>query len=205
MMLVDEEERINIVREGYDEIAPLYHAERETFDIDGILKDFMRAATSGGHILDAGCGAGVPVARTLIESGFQVTGVDISQSMLKLARKHVPSTSFILQDMTKLNLEPESFDGIISTFAIIHVPRTLHAEVFSRFHRVLRGSGSMLVSLAMDESDGVDEYHGAPMYWSHYDKETSLEIIRGAGFRIVWSRRIETREEQHFWIFAKKQ
>ncbi|UCE09792.1 MAG: class I SAM-dependent methyltransferase [Candidatus Thorarchaeota archaeon] len=201
---MDEEDHIRIVREGYDKIAHLYHAERDTFDISRILEDFMSSVTPGGHILDAGCGAGVPVASALVDSGFQVTGIDISESMLKLARKHVPAATFLLQDMTKLQFDPETFDGIISTYAVIHVPKALHAEVFRRFYITLKPNGRLLVSLSQNEWENIGEYFREPMFWSHHDQDTSLEIIEDAGFRIIWSRVIQIRDEHPFWVMAEK-
>ncbi|MFW9799152.1 MAG: class I SAM-dependent methyltransferase [Candidatus Thorarchaeota archaeon] len=201
---MDEDENIRLVRSGYDKIASRYHAERVAFDISVILQSFIETVRPGGHVLDAGCGAGVPVARTLVDSGFQVTGIDISESMLKLARSHVPEAVFVLQDMTKLSFDEGEFDGAISAFALIHVPRTLHSEVLRHFFRVLRSGGVLLVSLGLDEWEDVDGYFGHPMYWSHHDKETSHGLVTEAGFRIVWDRVVETRGEKHYWILAMK-
>jgi hypothetical protein len=46
---------------------------------------------------------------------------------------------------------------------------------------------------------------GAPMRWSHYDGETSLALLRGAGLEIE---RAETRttssDESWLWVLARK-
>lgn len=201
---MDEDERIRLVRNGYNKIASQYHAERATFDISGVIQRFMETTHQGGHILDAGCGAGVPVASTLVDNGFRVTGIDISNSMLELARKHVPDAVFLLQDMTKLSFDAETFDGIISTFGLIHVPRSLHEDAFQQFFRVLKSGGTLLVSLGEDEWEGTGKYHETTMLWSHYDRKTSLRFLQKAGFYIIWNDVLETGGERHFWALSKK-
>ena len=44
----------------------------------------------GSRVLDVGCGTGIPTARQLADAGHRVTGVDISDGMLALARRDVP-------------------------------------------------------------------------------------------------------------------
>jgi len=64
-----------IVRAGYNKIAPDYLATRsaDTQDVQ-LLHDLVRRLPPGAMVLDAGCGAGVPVTKLLSQS-FQVTGV----------------------------------------------------------------------------------------------------------------------------------
>jgi ubiquinone/menaquinone biosynthesis C-methylase UbiE len=80
----------DVVEEGYDTIASVYHNQRDRFKSDEVLGSFISLLPPGGEVLDVGCGAGIPVVRFLVDAGFKVAGVDISTSMLKLARVHVP-------------------------------------------------------------------------------------------------------------------
>jgi 2-polyprenyl-3-methyl-5-hydroxy-6-metoxy-1,4-benzoquinol methylase len=45
--------------------------------------------------LSAGCGCGVPVARSLADAGFRVVGIDISERQVERARRLVPQATFI--------------------------------------------------------------------------------------------------------------
>lgn len=47
---------------------------REKSYVDRLLE----LLESGAHVLDLGCGSGSPIARYLVDSGYQVTGVDSS-------------------------------------------------------------------------------------------------------------------------------
>jgi SAM-dependent methyltransferase len=94
----------NTVRDGYNTIADRYLAER-TRDSEDIrlLDELMRRLPAGAAILDAGCGAGIPISEVLSER-FQVTGVDFSEAQIELARKNVPNATFICEDMTRLHV-----------------------------------------------------------------------------------------------------
>jgi 2-polyprenyl-3-methyl-5-hydroxy-6-metoxy-1,4-benzoquinol methylase len=91
-----------------------------------LLAGFSSLLPPGGDVLDIGCGAGVPVARFLVRAGFKVTGVDVSSSMLELARVHVPEANFVKMDMRQLEFDADCFDGICAFYSLFHVPREEH-------------------------------------------------------------------------------
>ena len=72
----------------------------------------------------AGCGAGVPDTQRLA-TRFKVTGVDVSAEQVRRARDAVPEAKFVQAEFTTLELEPESFDAVVSFYAFNHVPREL--------------------------------------------------------------------------------
>jgi 2-polyprenyl-3-methyl-5-hydroxy-6-metoxy-1,4-benzoquinol methylase len=79
-------------------------------------------------ILDIGCGNGVTASK-LLESGYDVYGIDASESGITIANNRNPGR-FFLQDISSETLpEPlqnKNFDTIISTEVIEHIysPRT---------------------------------------------------------------------------------
>jgi ubiquinone/menaquinone biosynthesis C-methylase UbiE len=180
------------VKDGYNAIADRYLAERTRDSEDvGLLRDFIYRLPVNAKVLDAGCGAGIPVSQMLSER-FQVTGVDFSEAQIELARKHVPNGSFICQDMTKSDFPDESFEGIVSYYAIIHIPREEHQPLLANFYRMLKAGGFALLCLGAEHLiDDFDEnYLGTRMYWSHYDAETYLKMLKECGFSIIWSKRV---------------
>jgi ubiquinone/menaquinone biosynthesis C-methylase UbiE len=193
----------SIVRKGYDEIAQEYHANRNKFDHRKELKEFAALLPKNAKVLDAGCGAGVPVAEFLAESGFDATGIDFSENMLKLARKNVPKAAFINKDMNKLDFAVNSFDGLTAFYSIIHLPKEKHSSLFESFHRILKPEGIMLVCMGPDEWEATDEYFGTTMFWSQYSPEKSLHLVKNAGFQIVSDQILVRGGEKHYWIMAR--
>jgi SAM-dependent methyltransferase len=205
------EENKEIVREGYDAIAESYLAARSGShpgDIE-LLQELIQRLPRGAKVLDAGCGAGIPVTRMLSQS-FDVIGVDFSEEQIRLARKLVPETEFICRNIIGLDFPDESFDAICSYYTIIHVPREEHRGLLQNFHRILKPGGLVLLCMgAGDLSEGIEEdFFGTRMYWSHFDAETSLRMLEDCRFHIIWSR-IVTEQlifggGQHLFVLAQK-
>ena len=59
----------------------------------GLLQILKRNGIRDGLIVDLGCGSGV-WAYALTEAGFSVCGIDLSESMVDIARKRAPAAKF---------------------------------------------------------------------------------------------------------------
>lgn len=84
----------------YDRIYEQFHPEVGTQDID-FLVDL--ASSCGDTVLELCCGTG-RVAIPIAEKGFQVTGIDLSDSMLATARQRSNAVEWIKADVTNFKL-----------------------------------------------------------------------------------------------------
>jgi ubiquinone/menaquinone biosynthesis C-methylase UbiE len=197
------------VREGYNAIATRYLAERTRDSADvRLLDDFIERLPENANVLDAGCGAGIPISQILSER-CHVTGVDFSEAQIELAKKNLPDAEFLCEDMTKLNFADGTFDGITSYYAIIHIPREEHQALLENFYRMLKPAGFALLCLGAEHLiDDVDEnFLGARMYWSHYDSETYLNILKEIDFTIIWSKIVADESCEgagHLFVLVRK-
>ncbi|HAY37388.1 MAG TPA: arsenite S-adenosylmethyltransferase [Bacteroidetes bacterium] len=105
----------------------------------------------GHDVLDLGSGGGIDafVARTLVGPTGSVTGVDLTDEMVSLARLNADklgydNVRFLQGDIENLPFEDASFDRIISNCVINLVPNK--EKVFAEMHRALRLGGSFTVS-----------------------------------------------------------
>lgn len=195
---------MDVVRAGYDRLGNRYTAEREKADNWKEIDAFTSLLPAIGRVLDAGSGTGIPIARHLVKAGFDVVGIDFSSTMVAVARENVPGATFHQMDMTAIDLPPESFDGVISTYAIIHVPREEHDSLFRSFHSILKPRGVMLVSVASWAWEEYAEYMGVEMFWSHFGPDRTESLIADAGFDIEFGHDVETGGEKHHWVLARK-
>lgn len=194
----------------YNELAETYAAGRHRFDITPILEEFARLLPLGARILDAGCGAGEPVARYFVDRGDAVTGIDVSERMLALARQQVPEATLQRMDLRVLKFPPDSFDGLAAVYVVFHLPRAEHAALFAGFKRVLKPGGVLLLTLAtreytgQDEFDGEIEFLGRQLPYSHDCPEVALAKLGTAGLTVVSARLIEIGGETFYWVIARK-
>ena len=77
--------------------------------------------SAGDHVLDVGCGTGVlaRAAAELVAVEEQVTGVDINEGMLAVARRIRPRIEWRQGDATRLPLPDETYDVVMSQFALM--------------------------------------------------------------------------------------
>jgi trans-aconitate methyltransferase len=149
-----EPEHLTETRAAWDAFAGRY-AER--FRDEFAAKVWDRALLSGwaelagpGPVVEAGCGPGVLTA-WLHDSGLDVTGVDLSPEMVKIARRDHPHVRYEVGTMTALDRPDASQTGIVAWYSIINVPDEALPEVFAEFHRVLVPGG--VVALAFQVGD----------------------------------------------------
>jgi 2-polyprenyl-3-methyl-5-hydroxy-6-metoxy-1,4-benzoquinol methylase len=124
--------------------------------------------------------------------------------MVAAASENVPEATFQEMNMIEIDFPPESFDGIISTYAVIHIPREMHSRIFRSFHSILKPRGIMLVSVASWAWEEFADYMGVDMFWSHFDPDKTRSLITETGFNIEFGRDVETGGEKHHWVLARK-
>ncbi len=194
-----------IVRDGYDAVSHAYRADdgESPYPYDAFLAELTPLLAAGDPVLDLGCGCGVPVARELARD-HAVTGVDLSPVQIERARRLVPGAEFHCADMATVELPADHFAGIISCYALIHVPVEEHRDIYGRIRRWLRPGGHALLIVGAQEWTGVEEYLGAPMHWSHTDTATNLRWIAEAGLEVVRHRFVAERESGHTLVLARR-
>lgn len=169
----------------YNTIAAVY-AEKyfdDTSDFAHIGR-FISSVVPQGKILEVGCGAG-QFSKYLMSKGFSVLGVDLSESMLELARKKVPGGDFRSMDMRNLTFDDGQFDGIIAPYSLIHIPENAVVSTLKGFTRVLSAHGVLCVLAQRGESDHtVDEPFapGKKVFFNFFTPQRIRNYLKLAGF-----------------------
>jgi len=198
-----------IVEEGYEKgnYASTFRIFDKPNKMEEIfLKKLIKLLPKNPHILDFGCGIGVPFDKYLAEHGCKVTGIDISQKHINEAKKNVPKAKFIKGDFSKIDFQ-ETFDAIISFYAIFHIPREEHKELFLKMFDLLKNNGKILITLGTNGGyEEEEDWCDAKMAWSTYDPEIYKKILDETRFKILEAT-FEGQpgdKEYHFWVLAQK-
>lgn len=195
----------DIVENGYDEIAEAYYTHRDLEKFNSELDKFSKLVPKNAHVLDAGCGAGIPTSKYLTNKGLKVTGIDISTTMINLAKNNVPEGDFLKMDINDITFPNETFDGVISVYTLFHIPRKNHLQIFKKFYEILKPGGVLLInSGAGSGSEGMSDFFGVPMFWSNWSTEKTLELVKQAGFSILFEGVLVRGGELQYWVYGKK-
>lgn len=108
------------------------------------------------NILDIGIGTG-NLAKRLLESGAEVTGVDQSRKMIAVAKRKLPHIKMRLGDFMNLPFENNRFDAIATTYAFHHLNEKEKEIALDEMLRVLKPEGFIVIGDMMFESDAAKE------------------------------------------------
>jgi ubiquinone/menaquinone biosynthesis C-methylase UbiE len=203
--------RKQVVASGYDRMAEHYLEWSRSIEGDprhSMVARLSAALEPGARVLELGCGAGVPSTRELART-FAVVGVDISSAQVELARQQVPEAELLHGDFMEMDFAEASFDGVVALYAISHVPRELHAQLFADVFRWLAPGGLFLATLgATDIPDWVGTWLGEQMLFSSYGAEENRRLLRAAGFGLELDEVQVTPEPDgdvsFLWVIARK-
>lgn len=109
------------------------------------------ASATNALTLDVACGTG-DMAIELLKRGSSVTGIDLSEEMLAIARRKTAEANFQLANAEALPFDDASFDAATSAFGIrnfVHLDKGL-----AEMARVLKSGGRMVI-LEMSTPDST--------------------------------------------------
>jgi len=96
-------------------------------------------------ILDLCCGTGNQI-KLLLKHGFKnLSCLDISDSMLEIAKRSDSSIKIYKEDATKTNFNHASFDVVMISFAIHEKDRNTQQALMNEAYRIIKKDGLMLV------------------------------------------------------------
>ncbi len=127
------------------------------------LLPILRARTTENRlVIDLGCGSGV-LAALLLDAGYDVLGVDISENMLEIARTRAKSAKFVRASLHDVEIPPcaavtaigECLNYLADAKSGAH--STISA-LFSRIHRALAPRGVFLFDIATPGRGGATRH-----------------------------------------------
>ncbi|KAI9783132.1 MAG: hypothetical protein M1816_001583 [Peltula sp. TS41687] len=170
----------------YDNLGARYEEEygdllEQHLAIDWLLPQMK----PNGHALDIGSGTGRPVAARLTKAGHKVTGLDVSETMVRLARENVPSAEFRQLDVRAFSAPPQSFDAVCACFSLLQIPRKDIRQVIRNVHTWLRNGGWFLfATVPGDVVETKQDWLGQVVLRTTMPLDDYLDFLREVGFEI---------------------
>jgi predicted TPR repeat methyltransferase len=156
--------------------------------------------------LDIGCGTGYPIAKYLSERGFIITGIDISENMIRKAlEQNMVNAEFYVCDF--FEFKPfEKYDGIIAFDSFFHFPKEKQTEIYTKISGLMNIGAYILFTHGKKEGEIKGRMFGELFYYSSLEKEIVHKLLLDNGFNIELSieNYKETNTERDLLIIAKK-
>ncbi len=196
---------------AWNKLAELYQEKfmhlniyNETYDsFYSLLKN------KNAEILDCGCGPG-NITKYLLQQNSQlkITGTDVSENMIALAKANNPSASFKVMDSRDILSLNKKFDGIVSGFCIPYLALNDCKKLIADCYTLLNPKGIFYLSFV--EGDYNDSGYkaastGDKTYFHYYNTEAISKILNENSFAIKQQFSIKYKaEETHIIIIAEK-
>ena len=179
----------------------------EWHELKKLLPDF-----TGKTVLDLGCGFGWHCRYAAEQGAAQVTGVDLSEKMLKRAKEMTrsPNIQYIRNSIEDFPYPENAFDVVISSLAFHYVEN--YGKVCRRVYNSLKDGGYFVFSVehpvftAQGKQDWYYGPDGKPLHWPvdnyftegcrnavflgkkikkyHWTLTTYLNVLTEAGFSL---------------------
>ncbi|MDJ0734129.1 MAG: class I SAM-dependent methyltransferase [Nostocaceae cyanobacterium] len=136
----------------------------------GILEILHLNKIYEGLIVDLGCGSGL-LAQEFIKANYHVFGVDISQSMIDIARKRVPNAQFLVESL--FQVEIPSCNAVVSIGECLNYlfdtnnDKQALVNLFHRIHQALAPGGVFIFDIAESGqvSNGISKHFTEGENW----------------------------------------
>ena len=203
--------RTVLVAEGYDAMIDTWEAWKDRIEDDPRSEwcdELVERLAPGARVVELGCGGGTAETRVMARR-FRLTGVDLSEAQLGRARVRVPEADYLHADLTTVDFDAGSLDGVASFYVLNHVPRELLGPLFTRIRTWLRPGGLFLTTLGASDLPGwTGDFLGAPSFFSGYPPETNRSVLESSGLTLVRDELVTIREPEgeatFHWVLARK-
>jgi predicted TPR repeat methyltransferase len=187
----------------YDQIANWWNNQQNhlTTGID-FVRSAIRLCANKGKALDVGCGSRGRIITALLDSGFEVTGIDVSEAMLERARERHLASHFIHADICEWQ-PPEQYDVIIAWDSIFHVPYTAQGQVIRKLCNTLADGGVILFTAGGIAGEISGQMCGHDFYYSSLSDLEYLKIMKEQGCKCALLERDQHPEEHVVFIATK--
>lgn len=197
-------------RQLTDEERAYYSLSRRVYAVfahvyDGVVFPFRKLRHEaahmvdlprGGRLLDVATGTGQQ-AFAFAEKAREVVGVDLSEAMLRVARRknRFPNVSFQRADAAELPFEDDSFDASCISFALHEMPSSVRERVVREMARVTKPRGSITI---VDYGLPKSLMAGALVYRviKLYEHDYYAEFVKSDWRALLESAGVEVSEER---------
>ncbi|MET0307172.1 MAG: class I SAM-dependent methyltransferase [Sphingomonas sp.] len=157
------------IAEHYERNAHAFDAARRGQFVEKPWLDrFLLGAPRNARLLDLGCGSGEPIDRYLIDRGHRLTGVDISATMIGLARTRFPKHHWLNGDMRTTPIDG-GFDGALAWDSLFHLRGADQSAMIARIAACLLPGGMLLFNTGPAKGEVIGCQFDEPLYHASLD------------------------------------
>lgn len=198
---------VKYVKDSYNKICGQWSDFCSKRKVNKCIVDFTQLLEPGCRVLDVGCGTGYPIAAYLAENGFSVTGVDVSEEMIKRAESlKLPNAEFFTEDILNFHTD-KKFSAVIAFDSLWHIEHDRQKDIYGILSSLMESGGMLLFTHGRTDGEIISEMFGEKFYNSAIDGERIKSLLKENGFEIlsfIENYIEETTGDRDLLVIAKK-
>jgi ubiquinone/menaquinone biosynthesis C-methylase UbiE len=173
----------------FDKLASLYQEKYMDLDLyDNSLDEFCALIPKSSNILDVACGPG-NITRYLLKRNpdFQITGIDLSPNMVRLAQQNNPTANFEVMDCRNIRIQKQ-FNGLVFGFGLPYLSKDEASDFIASTATIVLPNGILYMSTMEDAyaDSGIKSASSGDQIYMHYYMEEDLrDMLRANGFKVL--------------------
>ena len=153
------------------------------------VNEFAKLLDPDAEVLDVGCGPGNVAKQLLTAKTLKITGIDLSDEMVRLAAANVPTGKFLCQDIRQAEFLSRQFDAVILSFSIVHLN---DAEAYALLRKAgswLKDKGVLYLSFMAGKKAGFEQtsFSQDPIYFNYYSRDEVERFLSLQGVTVFHS------------------
>ena len=153
------------------------------------VNEFARLLAPDDEVLDVGCGPGNVAKQLLAAKPLKITGIDLSDEMVRLAAANVPTGEFLCRDIRQVEFPDRHFDAVILSFSIVHLSDAEAQALLRKAVSWLKDKGVLYLSFMAGKKAGFEKtsFSQDPIYFNYYSREEVERFLSRLGVTVFHS------------------
>lgn len=170
--------------EAYEQHALEFLKLRDTSRVGVRTADrWARSLHPSSHVLEIGCGGGIPVTETLVDAGLNLWAIDYSPTLVKAFRDRYPDIPVQCVSVLESDFFQKKYDAVISIGLIFLLNEEGQLKMLHRVAEILRPGGSFLFTAPVETGEWTDVVTGQKCFTP--GKAVYLTALKNSGFEKV--------------------
>lgn len=178
------------IKEYYDKNAEKWTSKKtDSFHHELPFRKFEKLLKKGNRVLDIGCAYGIHVPLFLgIGRKLKYEGIDISKSMIKIAKSRYPQLPFSVADIAGYKPK-KKFDAFWASAILMHIPEDERDEVLSSLEHILKPGAVGYLTLPVIRPNPENE--NDQRHFTLYSKDEFSKLAKSRKWKILSSGNLE--------------
>ncbi|HEX6334007.1 MAG TPA: class I SAM-dependent methyltransferase [Flavisolibacter sp.] len=187
-----EKDPYQVTSDSWNQVAQVYYEkfmDRDTYhDTYDLFCELVKQPRA--KIFEIGCGPG-NITKYLLSKrpDFQVTGIDVAENMVRLARKNNPTADFTVMDARNIGSITERFHGIVCGFCMPYLSKKDIEKLVTDCAQLLHMGGILYLSTmeGREESSGyVTGSTGHQVYMYFHQEAFIRQCLEAGSFEVLY-------------------